>query len=223
LRILSLTRIFTIAALFTASICTGQARFSVATDLTLQRNFKKEQRYWSIGQTVHAHLHITPTEGVYIWFTYYSNGKFRNNLIATAKSPSTSPQTIGYINRTKMRLKQLSVGYKRYVIGNAYKESGYNYYFFAGFGLELGRVINTQSISIDTSLYNSPVLPGKANFKRLSIDPGIGIEHYLLADIYVYGEARLWIPTTDYPSRYIFVNENAPWVAMLNFGVRVLF
>jgi hypothetical protein len=31
------------------------------------------------------------------------------------------------------------------------------------------------------------------------------------------------IPTTDYPSQYLFVNENAPFTASLNLGIRLLF
>jgi hypothetical protein len=87
----------------------------------------------------------------------------------------------------------------------------------------LGRVINTYSVSIDTTLYNVPVRSGKANFKRLTLDLGLGWETPLGGDVYFYTEGRAWIPTTDYPSKYIFVNKNAPFVASLNFGVRILF
>ena len=72
-------------------------------------------------------------------------------------------------------------------------------------------------------MYSLPVLAGTANFKRLTIDPGIGIEHYLTADISVYGDVRAWIPTTDYPSKYIFINEKAPFVGMLCVGLRIAF
>lgn len=198
-------------------------RISVATDLTLQHNFKKDQRFWAIGQTVHTHFHITPKEGVYAWFTYYSNGHFTNHVTATAKSPSTTPPSINYTNSASMRLKHFSLGYKKYMVGSADSEKGLNFYIFAGLGLLLGRVENSHSVAIDTATYNLPVLSGKANFKRLTLDPGLGIEHYLASDIYFYAEGRVWIPTTDYPSTYIFVNEDAPWAAMLNVGLRVLF
>ncbi len=219
-------KILTIPAcltLFSTALYSQTLRFSVATDLTVQHNFKKEQRFWAIGQTVHTHFHITPKEGIYAWFTYYSNGHYKNNLVATAKSPATTPQTIPYVNRASMRLKHFSLGYKRYFIGSSESEKGWNFYGYAGFGLLPGRVINTHSVTIDTANYTLPVLPGKANFKRLTIDPGLGIEHYLAGDIYFYAEGRAWIPTTDYPSSYIFVNENAPWAVMLNVGLRVLF
>jgi len=200
-----------------------QTRFSIATDLTVQRNFTKEQRYWAFGQTVHAHIHITPKDGIYFWFTYYSNGRFKNNLVATAKSPFTIPQQIPYVNSAKMRLKHFSVGWKKYLWGASDAEKGWNFYFFAGLGLQLGRIENTHSVTIDTSLYDLPVWRGKANFKRLTLDPGIGFEHYLGGDMSIYAEARTWIPTTDYPSKYILKNKDAPWTAMISLGLRVLF
>ncbi len=195
----------------------------MATDLTIQRNFKKEQRYWSVGQTIRTDIHITPKEGIYAWFAYYTNGKFRNNVVATAKSSTTNPQQVAYLNSAKMRIKQVSIGWKKYLRGSSQEEKHFNYYIFAGFGLELGRIINIHSVIIDTSLYTLPVLGGQANFKRLTIDPGLGIEHYLGGDISMYVEARVWIPTTDYPSTFIFVNEDAPWVGMINIGFRVIF
>lgn len=215
-----------ISCLFTLPVAAAHSQlsgFSVATDLSVQRNFKKEQRFWAIGQTVHAHFHITPREGAYAWFTYYSKGHFSNHVTATAKSPSTTPQSINFINSASMRLKHFSLGYKKYLRGSSVAEKSWNFYFFAGLGLLLGRVDNSHSVNIDTASYYLPVLSGKANFKRLTLDPGLGIERYIGGDVYLYAEGRVWVPTTDYPSTYIFVNENAPWAAMLNVGLRVLF
>jgi hypothetical protein len=201
----------------------AQTFFSVATDLSVQHNFRQDQRYNVIGQTISTQIHITRREGVYVSFTYYTNGKFSNNLVASAKQASTSPQQINYVNQSKMRLKEFAVGWKKYFTGAADTDNGFNIYLYAGFGLVLGRVINTHSVSIDTSLYIVPVLSGQANFKRLTIDPGLGVDHYLGGDLSMYGEVRAWIPTTDYPSRYIFVNQNAPWVIMFNIGFRIIF
>jgi hypothetical protein len=200
-----------------------QAAFSIATDLGLQRSIKKEQQYWAVGQTVHVHFHFTPKEGAYVWISYYSEGKFHNDLSATAKQPATNPQQINYVNNAAMRFKHLSVGWKHYFIGSSDIEKGWSLYGYTGFGLMLGRVINTYSVSIDTTLYNVQVRSGKANFKRLTLDLGLGWETPLGGDVYFYTEGRAWIPTTDYPSKYIFVNKNAPFVASLNFGVRILF
>jgi hypothetical protein len=200
-----------------------QTRFSIGTDLSVQRSFKKGQQYWALGQTVHAHFHITPKEGIYVWFAYYSNGNYSNDLIANAKQATTVPQQVSYVNRGNMRLKQFSAGYKRYIKGSADAEKGWNLYAYAGFGLLLGRVENTHSVVIDTSLYNIPVLNGRANFKRITIDPGIGWEKYLGGELYIYTEARAWIPTDGYPSKYIFVNDDAPWAGMFSLGLRVIF
>jgi len=201
----------------------AQSGFSIVTDLTGQHNFKKGQEYTSIGQTLQALFHITAKDGIFISFSYYSNGHFKNDLVATARSGNTVPSQIRYVNSAKMRLKELSLGWRKYLVGNAETETGYNFYVYAGFGLELGRVINTHSVNIDTALYSLPVLPGTANFKRLTIDPGVGIEHYLLADFSAYAEFRAWIPTTDYPSKYIFVTDKAPFVGMLCVGLRIIF
>lgn len=122
-----------------------------------------------------------------------------------------------------MRFKQISIGWKRYLKGTYDSEEGWNLYGIAGFGLLLGRIQNTQSVTTDTSLYNVPVTGGKDNFKRLTADLGLGWEVHLGGGIYFYTEGKVWIPTTDYPSNYIFINEKAPLVISLNAGIRILF
>lgn len=198
-------------------------RFSIATDISMQHSFKKEQRFTVIGQTVHAHFHLAPKDGIYVYFAYYSNGKFSNALTATAKSPLTVPQTIPYNNRANMRLKQFSTGWKKYLKGTADAEKNWNLYAYGGFGLLLGRIENTHSTTIDSNEYHVPVISGRANFKRLTIDAGLGAEKYLGGDLYIYGEGRIWIPTDGYPSKYIYINDRAPWTGMLGLGLRVLF
>ena len=91
--------------------------FSLATDLGLQRSFKKEQRYLAGGHTAHALFHFTPRGAIYTWIAYYTVGKFRNSLVADAKSPITIPQQVGYQNRAEMRFKHLSLGWKHYLKG----------------------------------------------------------------------------------------------------------
>jgi len=200
-----------------------QPKLSISNDLGLQHSFKKEQRYWAGGHTIHLHVHFTPKEGAYSWISYYSVGKFSNDIMASAKLPATSPQQINYVNKAEMRFKQFSLGWKHYLKGAFNSEDKWNLYGYAGFGLMLGRVVNNHSLTIDTSLYNVPVRSGKANFKRLTVDLGLGWEVPLSSDIFFYNEARVWIPTTDYPSNYLLVNKNAPLVASLNFGIRILF
>jgi hypothetical protein len=198
-------------------------QFSLATDLTLQGSFKKEQRFWAVGHTTTLNFHLTPKNGVYVWFCYFSDGKFTNALTATARQPATIPQQINYDNNARLRFKHFSVGWKRYLKGTPDSEKGYNLYGFAGLGLMLGRVNNEHSVLMDTALYAVPVLSGKANFKRLTLDLGAGIEFPIGGEFNIYSEGKVFIPTTDYPSKYIFMNDKAPYTVMLSLGLRLLF
>ena len=200
-----------------------QTNFSLATDMGVLRSFKKEQRFWAEGQTIHMHLHFTPKEGAYWWLSYYTPGKFTNKLAATAKLPATSPQQVNYLNNAEMRLRQVSIGWKQYLKGSSENEESWNLYAFGGFGLIMGSVVNAQSVSIDTALYNTPVQKGKANFKRLTLDLGIGWEVNIGGAIFLYNEGKVWIPASDYPSEYVFINRNAPLTASVSIGIRVLF
>jgi len=182
-----------------------------------------EQRYWSIGQTVNFHFHFTPKDGAYAWLSYYSAGKFSNNVPAQAKLPATLPQQVVYRNDAQLRFKQISIGWQRYLKGAYNIEKKWSLYAYAGFGLMLGSVVNSQSALIDTSLYNVPVLGGKANFKRLTLDLGLGVEFPVGGDVFFYFEGRALIPTTDYPSPYLFINNNAPFCGAANAGIRILF
>jgi hypothetical protein len=206
-----------------SAVVHSQTRFSIATDLVLQRNFKKGQQFWGGGHTIQTQFHFTPKDGAYAWVSYYTNGKFSNKVIATAKSTVTLPQQVNYVNNAVMRFKQVSIGWKKYLKGTFDIEEGWNLYGYAGFGLILGRVENTHSVTIDTSDYKVPVRSGKANFKRLTLDLGLGWEAPLGSEVFLYAEGRVWIPTTDYPSKYIFVNDNAPLVGMISAGIRILF
>jgi hypothetical protein len=68
-----------------------------------------------------------------------------------------------------------------------------------------------------------PVLSGKGNFKRLTLDLGLGLEFPVGGDIYLYFEGRALVPTTDYPSNFLFINNNAPFTGAVNAGLRILF
>jgi hypothetical protein len=210
---------------FLSQILFAQTRFSFATDASLQKNFKKNQRFHAIGQDLIFNWHFTAHSGAYASFSYYSIGKFKNTLLAAAKSYNTSPQQIFFINNAQLSLKQISIGWKYYFVGSSDAEAGWNLYSAAGFGVIFGRAINNYSLTIDTSLYNIPAQPvnGSGHFKRLTLDLALGWEMPLGADIYLYSEARIWIPTTDYPSKYLFVNNNAPLAGMIAAGLRILF
>ena len=113
-----------------------------------------------------------PKNGIYVWFAYHTPGHFTNNLVASAKSALTSPQQIPYSNKAKMRLKEFSMGWRKYLKGTPDAEKGWNVYAYAGLGLMLGRIENDHSVEIDTADYNVPVRNGRANFKRLTLDLG---------------------------------------------------
>jgi len=200
-----------------------KAQFSLATDVSLFRSFKKDQRYWSLGQTVTGHFNFTPADGFYVWFAYSSNGKFNKQLDATAKSAITIPQQVSYTNYARLRFNHISMGWKHYLKGACNTENTWNLYGYAGFGLLFGIVQNTHSVAIDSANYDIPVWNGKAKFKRLTIDLGLGYEIPVGGDIYFYMEGRALVPTTDYPSHYLFINDNAPLMGSVNAGLRLLF
>ena len=200
-----------------------RTRFSLGTDASFMWSVKEDQRFWTFGQTILTNFNFTDKGGAYTWFCYYVPGKFTNNVTANAKSPATIPQQISYSNRAKLKLSQISIGWKQYMLGSYIAENGWNVYGLAGFGLLFGRVDNTQSGFIDSSLYTMPVLPGRANFKRMTYDLGLGLERPAGGDIYFYGEGKVFIPSTDYPSGHLLVNNDAPLTFYFNIGVRVLF
>ncbi len=217
------TFILFVSSLFFVGAFSQQAQFSLATDLSLFRSFKKDQRYWSLGQTITGHFNFTPVDGFYIWFTYSGNGKFNRQVDAIAKSVLTVPQQVSYTNYARLRFNHLSMGWKHYLKGSYNAENSWNLYGYAGFGLLFGIAQNVHSVVIDTSDYSLPVWSGRAKFKRLTLDLGLGYEIPVGGDIYFYMEGRALVPTTDYPSHYLFVNENAPLTGSVNAGLRLLF
>ncbi|MGZ8540391.1 MAG: hypothetical protein ACXWV6_07075 [Chitinophagaceae bacterium] len=209
--------------LFFAPSFSQKTQFSLATDFTVLRSFKKEQRFWTIGQTVAGHFNFSPKDGLFILFSYSGNGEFSNRATATAKSILTIPQQVDYTNDGVMRFRHISIGWKRYLKGIYNSEENWNLYSYAGFGLMLGRIENTHSVAVDSAGYLIPVLAGKANFKRLTLDLGFGCERPVGGDVFFYLEARALIPTTDYPSNYLFINKDAPLMGSVNIGLRILF
>lgn len=203
----------------------SQIRISGSTNFIVLRSFKKDQRFWAIGQDIMVDWHFTNKGGAYASLSYSSNGNFNNQLSATAKASTTSPQEISFTNKAELRLQQISLGFKHYFVGTTDAEINWNLYSITGFGLMFGKVTNRYSTSIDTSLYNAPEQPvnGSGNFKRLTLDLGLALEVPLTTEIYLYVNGKVWIPTSDYPSKYLFVNDNAPLVGMLGLGIRVLF
>lgn len=197
--------------------------FSVATDLGVIRNFPKGQRFTALNNTIHADFHLAKTDGIQVSFGYSSAGKYNNTAIATALDPATIPQEQEYSNRGKMRIRLLSAGWKHYLKGHPQAETGWNLYSRAGFGLLMGWVENVQFRTIDTALYHLPVVRGTANFKRLTFDLALGWEKPVGADFYFYTEGRVSVPSGGYPSKFLLVNDNAPFTATICGGLRILF
>ncbi len=203
----------------------SQVKFSLATDLSLLHNFEPTQKFTVVGQTLIPQWHIDKKTTFYAWLSYHSNGKYENELTASAKAPTIQPQTIVFTNQSQMRLRQISIGIKEYLIGTYDKLDKFNLYAGGGFGLIHGRVINNFSTTIDTSLYTveNSVRNGEGDFKRLTFDVTGGAEFPISYEMYIYSEIRVHIPTSDYPCKYLLKNSNAPFLGGFNLGIRILF
>src|SRR3982751_3362543 len=94
-----------------------QPRFSIATDMAGTVSFKKDQRFLVIGQTLIVNVHFTEKDGPYVWYSYSAPGKFHNDFVATAKSPSTAPQSMDFKNYSQISFRHLSIGWKHYLTG----------------------------------------------------------------------------------------------------------
>ena len=217
--------IFFLVLFFGNNSAHAQGKFSLATDGSLLHNFESTQKFTVFGQTLIPQFHIDNKTTFYAWISYHINGKYKNELTATAKSPTTQPQTISFVNESQMRLRQISLGVKQYLVGGYAIEEGFSLYAAGGFGLMHGRVTNNFSTSIDTSIYTiqNDMTNGTGDFKRLTFDITGGVEFPISYEIFVYSEMRVHIPTTDYPSKYLFKNSNAPFLAGINLGLRILF
>ncbi len=188
-------------------------------------NFDPQQKFTVIGQTVLPQWHLDKKNTVYAWLLYHANGKYENTLIATAKAPGTQPQTISFTNQSTMRLRQISFGFKRYLVGSFDHLEKFNLYVAGGFGVMYGHASNTFSTNIDTALYTVQynVAHGSGDFKRLTFDITGGAEFPVSYEIFIYSEIRMYIPTTDYPSSYLMNNSHAPFLGSINLGIRIIF
>lgn len=203
----------------------ADAQFSVATDASLLRNLSRQQKFWAFGQTVQLNFYPGGEKNaVYAWVSYYTNGKFKNNFVAPAKDALTSPQEIRYTAHTELRYRQISIGWKHYFAGAYNSENIWNVYGYAGFGLLLGKASNSFNKVVDSAFYNVPQpMQGTRGFRRLTIDGGLGTEFPLGTAVFVYSEVRTWLPSSHYPSEYLYKhNRNIPAVVAVNVGLRVL-
>ncbi len=215
--------IFLLVLACSSAAAMAQPAASIATDVSILRSLTPGQKFWSFGQAVKGELHVSARQSLYAQVGYYTDGKFKNTLTATAKDAATTPQNIDYIVRSTLRLRHLSLGWKHYFKGSYNRETDWNLYGTAGFGLLAGRADNTPNQTIDADLYTTPqvAIAGGDHFKRLTFDVSLGTEMVLGAGIYLYTDVRTWIPASGYPSPFLY-NNNLPRTLMVNGGIRVL-
>jgi len=221
----SFKKTFFLYLLFCSACAHAQVKVSIATDFSLLHNFDGKQKFTVVGQTLIPQWHFDQKNTVYAWFTYHATAKYKTDLVATAKAPSTQPQTFTFTTESTMRLRQLSIGFKRYLIGAYDKLEGFGLYVAGGFGLITGTASNNFSTYIDTALYTTEnnAVHGAGDFKRLTFDITGGVDFPVSYELFVYTEIRLHIPTSDYPNNYLLKNPNSPFLGGINLGIRVLF
>jgi hypothetical protein len=201
----------------------AQVAFSIATDVSLLRNFTKGQSFFAFGQTVVANFHITPKESAYASISYYTNGKNKNTLTATSKDLTALPLSLNYTSFSKLRFRQFSIGWKHYLKGGYAEASSPGLYGLAGFGLLTARAENSYRNTLNTARY-TPVqqaLAGTATIKRLTLDLGLGGEAQIAEGFFFYAELKTWIQASGYPSPHLY-NNHLPKAYMLNGGLRIM-
>ena len=211
--------------LLLSSVSCSQTKVSVASDVSLMRNFSKGQTFVVMGQTIQGNFHFTKKESAYAWISYHTQGQFTNAFTAPAKSPATNPSAITYEITGKWRSRQVSVGWKHFFKGSFNDEEHWHFYGLAGFGLYFPRAENVYNQATDTLLYDFSKFPrsGVGEFKRLTIDLGLGAEFPLSGNFFLYADTRVWLPASNYASPYLHYNKQVPLPVLINAGLRVLF
>ena len=213
-----------VLGVFITGVVRAQPYVSISTDVTLMRNFSPHQKFWAFGQSITGEFHFSKKETGYVALVYYSPGRFHNFFIANARSPQTIPSKVAYYVGGEWRMREVSLGWKHYFAGSFDNEKTFNIYGLAGFGLVFTKTRNTYE-PVDTSLYDSPGVPqlGDGEFKRLTLDLGIGTELSLGGNFFAFGELKTWLHETDYPSPYLHSNKNVPLPVIMKAGLRILF
>lgn len=214
---------FFLLAIIISNVIAAQVKFSISTDVSLLRNFSPQQKFSAIGQTVQTTFHFTQKENLYAWINYYTEGKFKNNFTASAKSVFTTPQQLNYTATGRLTYRQISIGWKHYFKGSYNADNDVNIYGLAGFGFLFAKISNSHSTTIDSRLYNVPTSEGAGSFKRLSFDIGLGAELPLGGNFYAYADGRTWLPASSNASPYLHNQRNVPLPFMLCAGLRLLF
>lgn len=188
------------------------------------RNFTRGQKFGAIGQTVQGQIHLTKKQSLYAWLVYYNTGKFSNSYTATAKQPATTPAQLRYSVNGGLRLREISLGWKRHIKGAYDDEEQWNVYGMAGFGLLFIKAENSYSPSPDTALYKLPATPvqGSGSFNKLTLDLGVGAERPLGGQMFLYLDLRTALPLSHFQSPFLHTDAAFPKAFSLSFGLRLL-
>lgn len=201
----------------------AQVNFSIGTGISGLRNFSPQQKFWAFGQTVQATFHFSPKQSAYSSLDYYTEGKFKNDFVAVAKPPFTTPLRINYTATGRLTYRQISIGWKHYFKGSFNEEKNINIYGMAGFGFLFARVTNSFSLPIDTALYRVEPALGENKVRRLTFDVGIGAEQPLGGNFFAFAHGRLWLPSSSHTSPYLSNQRDVPLAVIASAGLRVLF
>ncbi len=203
----------------------AQTGGSFATDLGLIYNTSAEHRFLALQHTVQGAFHLTPKQTFYGWLAYSTPGSFTNTFTAFARSSATVPLTQPYTVSGRLKARSISLGWKYYFAGAADAEYGLNLYSMTGFGLAFPVIRNTLKSSLDTAVYAPADFAriGRSRVNRLMLDLGAGVEYPAVMDIYFYGDVRVSLPTSNYPSPYLHNNQKAPLPVSLSAGIRLMF
>lgn len=216
------TFLFLILILNLNLLLTAQENVSMATGVSLLRNFSPQQRFNAIGHTIQVNVHFSPTQSAYAWIEYYTQGKFKNDFTALAKSPLTSPQELSLTATGRLTYRHFSLGWKHYFKGNYANDKTVNIYGLAGFGFLFAPVSNDFSTAVDTTQYSVATVSGQGSVHRLTFDVGVGGEKLLGGSIYGFADIRSWLPASSNISPYLHYQKNVPLPLMISAGIRVL-
>lgn len=200
----------------------AQENISVGTGLSVLRNFSPQQGFWAVGQTLQATVHFSAKQSAYAWIEYYTEGKYRNDFTAMAKSSAIAPQQFPLTATGRLRYQHFSVGWKHYFKGGYQAEKDLGLYGLAGFGFLFAAVQNSFSTAVDTTLYSVATTAGSGTVRKLTFDLGLGGERPLSHSIYFFADARTWLPASSNESKYLHNQGNVPLPFMLSAGIRVL-
>lgn len=200
----------------------AQENVSIGTGISVLRNFSPQQKFWAVGHTLQVAVHFSERQSAYAWMEYYTDGTFRNNFTAVAKSSSVNPQQQRLVATGHLGYRHFSAGWKHYFRGGYQNQQALNIYGLGGFGFLFASVSNGLSPAVDTTLYAVGTVSGEGTVRKLTFDLGIGGEQSLNQNMYVFADARTWLPASSNESRYLHSQQNLPLPFMLTAGIRVV-